>query len=77
MMERKPFSPKNHSAENSRLVGRNPCSARVPLDPLPRPTGASAADQGVRPTYFHPLWCAAGPWGHPYGERYVRSEPRR
>jgi hypothetical protein len=43
------------------LVGRTPWSARVPLDPhlapshqpraiLERPTGASAADQGVRPT---------------------------
>ena len=39
-------------------VGRTPWSARVPLDPLPqastktstRPTWASAADQGVRPT---------------------------
>jgi hypothetical protein len=42
-------------------VGRTPWSARVPLDPPlrrgiklgaapPRPTGASAADQGVRPT---------------------------
>jgi hypothetical protein len=42
-------------------VGRTPCSARGPLDPLiakprqspvvpERPTGASAADQGVRPT---------------------------
>jgi hypothetical protein len=41
------------------FVGRTPRSARVPLDPLlarlnqpraERPTGASAADQGVRPT---------------------------
>ena len=42
-------------------MGRTPRSARVPLDPLfaneigfmlcrRRPTGASAADQGVRPT---------------------------
>ena len=42
-------------------VGRTPWSARVPLDPLfvqphqphaihKRPTGGSAADQGVRPT---------------------------
>ena len=42
-------------------VGRTPWSARVPLDPLfalpnqprvipERPTGWSAADQGVRPT---------------------------
>src|ERR1019366_7412967 len=39
-------------------VGRTPWSARVPQDPLPqaltntssRPTWASAADQGVRPT---------------------------
>jgi hypothetical protein len=42
-------------------VGRTPWSARVPLDPLSaqqnqphasteRPTGGSAADQGVRPT---------------------------
>jgi hypothetical protein len=41
-------------------VGRTPWSARVPLDPLyakgtnsplpNRPTGASAADQEVRPT---------------------------
>jgi hypothetical protein len=45
----------------SRYVGRTPWSARVPLDPpspldsefganASRPTGASAADQGVRPT---------------------------
>jgi hypothetical protein len=44
-----------------RAVGRTPWSARVPLDPLfaqlnqphaipERPTGGSAADQGVRPT---------------------------
>jgi hypothetical protein len=43
------------------MVGRTPRSARVPLDPLfarsirflhrrSGPTGASAADQGVRPT---------------------------
>jgi hypothetical protein len=40
------------------VVGRTPWSARVPLDPLSagiagcpkRPTRASAADQGVRPT---------------------------
>src|SRR5216683_1180243 len=42
------------------VVGRTPWSARVPLDPLlanrirvarrARPTRASAADQGVRPT---------------------------
>jgi hypothetical protein len=43
------------------MVGRTPRSARVPLDPLflrsirflhrrNGPTGASAADQGVRPT---------------------------
>ena len=43
------------------IVGRTPSSARVPLDPLPggvwktrmksrRPTGASAADEGVCPT---------------------------
>ena len=45
------------------MVGRTPWSARVPPDPLSarrikrsrhrdRPTGASAADQGVRPTVF-------------------------
>ncbi len=38
----------------AKLVGRTPWSARVPLDPLfndqNRPTRASAADQGVRPT---------------------------
>src|SRR5580658_2725463 len=38
----------------AQLVGRTPWSARVPLDPLfhsqNRPTRASAADQGVRPT---------------------------
>jgi predicted nucleic acid-binding protein len=44
-----------------KTVGRTPWSARVPLDPLfeqpnqsdatlERPTGESAADQGVRPT---------------------------
>jgi hypothetical protein len=44
-----------------KTVGRTPWSARVPLDPLfdqrkqcdaiaERPTGGSAADQGVRPT---------------------------
>src|ERR1035441_9023787 len=41
-----------------RTPGRTPWSSRVPLDPLPqaltntsnKPTGASAADQGVRPT---------------------------
>ena len=42
------------------MVGRTPSSARVPLDPLlaseinasarSKPTGASAADGGVRPT---------------------------
>jgi anhydro-N-acetylmuramic acid kinase len=33
------------------IVGRTPWSARVPLDPqVARPAGASAADQGVRPT---------------------------
>jgi anhydro-N-acetylmuramic acid kinase len=33
------------------IVGRTPWSARVPPDPqAARPTGASAADQGVRPT---------------------------
>ena len=45
------------------LVGRTPWSARDPLDPLPqaltnassRPTGASAADQGVRPTLHSPI----------------------
>jgi hypothetical protein len=35
-------------------VGRTPWSARIPLDPLfateSKPTGASAADRGVRPT---------------------------
>ena len=44
-------------------VGRTPWSARVPLDPPlaglmtnpARPTGASAADQGVRPTIPHDL----------------------
>jgi len=46
---------------SSRSVGQTPWSARVPLDPLfdrrvgssdsnDRPTRASAADQGVRPT---------------------------
>src|ERR1017187_9137930 len=42
------------------LMGRTPWSARVPLDPLPqaltntssKPTWASAADQGVRPTLY-------------------------
>ena len=39
----------------ARLVGRTPSSARVPLDPLlnlaaNRPTRASTADEGVRPT---------------------------
>jgi hypothetical protein len=53
-----------HSPElgmGAQSVGRTPWSARVPLDPLlapsdqphvtqERPTGGSAADQGVRPT---------------------------
>ena len=46
-----------------RMLGRTPWSARVPLDPLPqaltntssRPTWASAADQGVRPTWWRAL----------------------
>ena len=52
----------HRNRKNLRLiVGRTPWSARVPLDPLfaseirlsprvNRPTRASAADQGVRPT---------------------------
>jgi hypothetical protein len=46
------------------IVGRTPWSARVPLDPpfakpdQQRPTGASAADQGVRPTLAITLACA-------------------
>jgi hypothetical protein len=57
--ERSHSAPHNNSNENdSRHVGRTPPSARVPPDPpfrgltnfASRPTLASAADQGVRPT---------------------------
>ncbi len=40
--------------EDQQQCGADPWSARVPRDPLLRrlrPTGASAADQGVRPTW--------------------------
>ena len=51
-------SPSNGMKTFDQRVGRTPWSARVPQDPLPqaltntssRPTWASAADQGVRPT---------------------------
>ena len=52
---------------NLALMGRAPWSARVPLDPhlgsdpiTSRPTWASAADQGVRPTLHSSIRAGSG-----------------
>jgi hypothetical protein len=63
-------------------VGRTPRSARVPLDPLlawpdephaipERPTGASAADQGVRPTKLLMVAAASALWANMHASFFL------